>query len=194
MLRSPFEFTVPQSSNPDREYTCAPVFYDGYDYTVSWIADNGVTAKVGYPTIVVEGNLERRAWVCTTLDPALQCSWLASAGFGIAQAPLDKRKVGKVQMHLVDSGFPNAMLALGQVMTWAAENKGYLPHDWVNIPNPEAAFIGAASRHRTLSEIQRTEGLAAKDRVDDESGLLHKSHELFNVLAQLELILRGKIV
>jgi len=106
---------------------------------------------------------------------------------------LETRKNDKNQMELVDTGFPNALLMLGEVMTWAAKNKGYQPHDWANIPNPEESFIGAATRHRLKSEVQKNNGVPASERTDEESGLLHKTHELFNVLAQLELILRGKI-
>jgi hypothetical protein len=101
------------------------------------------------------------------------------------QAPLDKRKVGKNQMNLVDSGFPNAFQALGAVMTWAAENKGYLVDDWKNIKEPSIAFSGAAARHRN----DRLRGI----KTDKESNMLHLAHEAFNVLALLELTLTGVI-
>jgi hypothetical protein len=102
------------------------------------------------------------------------------------QTPLDQRKIGKNQMNLVDTGFPNALNALGQVMTWAAENKGYLPDDWKHIKDPKIAFIGAAARHRNA----RLRGVDC----DEESNLLHLAHEAFNVLAHLELILTGVII
>ena len=98
---------------------------------------------------------------------------------------LETRKNGKNQMELVDTGFPNALMAIGEVMTWAAENKGYLANDWKGIPNPSMSLLGAASRHRN----KRLKG----EEFDDESGLLHLAHEAFNVLAQLELLLIGKL-
>lgn len=98
---------------------------------------------------------------------------------------LQGRKKGKNQMELVETGFPNALLMLGEVMTWAAENKGYEPNDWKNLPTPKMSLLGAASRHR----VKR---LAGQDN-DDESGLSHLSHEAFNVMAQLELLLMGKL-
>lgn len=98
---------------------------------------------------------------------------------------LETRKNGKNQMELVDTGFPNALMALGEVMTWAAENKGYLANDWKDIPNPSMSLLGAASRHRN----KRLKG----EEFDDESGLPHLAHETFNVLAQLELLLIGKL-
>lgn len=106
---------------------------------------------------------------------------------------LDKRKDGKVLMHLLDQGFPNAMLELAKVLTWAGEHKGYLPHDWQNVPDPENTFQGAAGRHRVKSLIQKSQGLSASERVDEESGLVHKVHEAFNIMAELELILTKKI-
>lgn len=98
---------------------------------------------------------------------------------------LETRKNNKNQMELVDTGFPNALLMLGEVMTWAAKNKGYLPNDWKEIPNPQMSLLGAASRHRN----KRLKG----EEFDDESGLPHLAHEAFNVMAQLELLIMGKL-
>lgn len=98
---------------------------------------------------------------------------------------LETRKNDKNQMELVDTGFPNALMVLGEVMTWAAKNKGYLPNDWKDIPNPSMSLLGAASRHRN----KRLKG----EEFDDESGLPHLAHEAFNVLAQLELLMMGKL-
>lgn len=98
---------------------------------------------------------------------------------------LESRKNDKNQMELVDTGFPNALMVLGEVMTWAAKNKGYLPNDWKDIPNPSMSLLGAASRHRN----KRLKG----EEFDDESGLPHLAHEAFNVLAQLELLMMGKL-
>lgn len=98
---------------------------------------------------------------------------------------LETRKNDKNQMELVDTGFPNALLMLGEVMTWAAKNKGYLANDWKDIPNPQMSLLGAASRHRN----KRLKG----EEFDDESGLPHLAHEAFNVMAQLELLIMGKL-
>lgn len=100
-------------------------------------------------------------------------------------SPLETRKNDKNQMELVDTGFPNALMVLGEVMTWAAKNKGYLANDWKDIPNPSMSLLGAASRHRN----KRLRG----EEFDDESGLPHLAHEAFNVLAQLELLMMGKL-
>lgn len=113
---------------------------------------------------------------------------------GVYRPKLEDRKVGKVRVELVDDGFPLALREIAKVMTWAQTAKGYKDHDWLNLPNPEQALSAAASRHRTDNIIQRQVGKsAAIECTDHESKLLHKAHEAFGVLAQLELILRGGI-
>lgn len=117
-----------------------------------------------------------------------------SEPLGVYRPNLEDRKVGKVRVELVDDGFPLALREIAKVMTWAQTAKGYKDHDWMNLPNPEQALSGAASRHRTDAIIQRyVDKAEAMQCTDHESKLLHKAHEAFGVLAQLELILRGVI-
>ena len=118
---------------------------------------------------------------------------LSMSQSSIARPILAERKVGKVQMDLFDSGFPNAITEVAKVMTWAAEHKGYKPHDWKGLPNAETEFSAAASRHRVKGFIQKAEGIAAIDRTDEESNIVHLAHTAFNILAELELVLTGKI-
>lgn len=114
------------------------------------------------------------------------------AELGVFRPELETRKVGKVRVELVDDGFPLALREVAKVMTWAQTAKGYKDHDWQNLPNAEIALAAAASRHRTDHITQRVVGkLAIGQCVDNESSLLHKAHEAFGVLAQLELMLRG---
>lgn len=114
---------------------------------------------------------------------------------GVYRPELETRKIGKIRVELVDDGFPLALREVANVMTWAQTAKGYKDHDWQNLPNAEIALAAAASRHRTDHIKQRVvEGFDIDECVDVESGLLHKAHEAFGVLAQLELMLRGKFV
>lgn len=112
---------------------------------------------------------------------------------GVFRPELTDRKVGKVRVELVDDGFPLALREIAKVMTWAQTAKGYKDHDWQNLPNAEQALAAAASRHRTDHIKQRiVDGENITECVDGESKLLHKAHEAFGVLAQLELMLRGE--
>lgn len=106
---------------------------------------------------------------------------------------LEERKVGKVKMQLFDEGFPNAILEIAKVMGWAEENKGYKPNDFKNLPNAETEFSAAASRHRVKGFIQKAQGVPAIERTDEESNIVHLAHTAFNVLAELELVLTGRI-
>lgn len=115
------------------------------------------------------------------------------ATLGVYRPDLNTRKVGKIRVELVDDGFPLALQEIARVMTWAQEAKGYKDHDWQNLPKAEQQLAAAASRHRQQHIIQRyVEGLAATECTDHESKIVHKAHEAFGVLAQLELLLRGK--
>lgn len=98
---------------------------------------------------------------------------------------LEKRKNGKIKTELLETGFPNAMMALAEVMTWAADYKGYQPNDWKDIPDAKNSLLAAACRHR-LKRLKC-------EHCDDESGLPHLYHEAFNVMAQLELLIMGKL-
>lgn len=114
---------------------------------------------------------------------------------GMYRPELGTRKLGKVRVELVDDGFPLALREVAKVMTWAQTAKGYKDHDWQNLDNPEIALAAAASRHRSDYIMQRVvDGLPALECVDPESNLVHKAHEAFGVLSQLELLLRGKFV
>lgn len=111
----------------------------------------------------------------------------------IARPVLEERKVGKVKMQLFDEGFPNAIMEIAKVMTWAETAKGYQPNDFKNLPNAETEFSAAASRHRVKGFIQKAQGMPAIERTDEESNIVHLAHTAFNILAELELVLTGVI-
>lgn len=148
-----------------------------------------------YERATVEEFLSNGTWVVFGVENKEQWSTSVSnqgpAALGIYRPNLETRKIGKVRVELLDDGFPLALREIAKVMTWAQDAKGYKDHDWQNLPNAEVALAAAASRHRTDHIKQRVvEGLPIKQCVDSESNLLHKAHEAFGVLAQLELMLR----
>lgn len=120
---------------------------------------------------------------------------LGGEELGTYRPDLDKRKVGKTRVELVDDGFPLALREIAKVMTWAQTAKGYKDHDWQNLPDAQVQLAAAASRHRTDQITQHVVyGVPLLECTDPESKLVHKAHEAFGVLAQLELMLREKLV
>lgn len=112
---------------------------------------------------------------------------------GTYRPVLEDRKVGKVRVELVDDGFPLALREIAKVMTWAQTEKGYKDHDWQNLPDAQVQLAAAASRHRTDQIMMHRVGRKPLlECVDPESKLVHKAHEAFGVLAQLELMLRER--
>ena len=126
-----------------------------------------------------------------------EAGWSASrfelAEADIAKPILEERKIGKIKMQLFDEGFPNAVMEIAKVMGWAEQNKGYKPNDFKNLPNADVEFSAAASRHKLKGLIQKDAGLPPLERVDEESGIVHLAHAAFNILAELELVLTGRI-
>lgn len=114
---------------------------------------------------------------------AAEAPCTTAADLGMYRPELESRKVGKVQIDLVDTGFPLATWELAKLMTWAADAKGYKRNDWKNLEGWEEKFPAAASRHRIMPLLGQ--------KFDPESGLHHKVHELFNVFAELELELKS---
>lgn len=112
---------------------------------------------------------------------------------GVYRPNLEDRKVGKVPMHMVTDGFPHALQHVAEIMGWAADTKGYKLHDWKNLPNADIELPSAADRHGNDNSKQKSTGLSALERVDHESSKLHIGHKVFNLLAELELVLTGKI-
>lgn len=148
-------------------------------------ADSGLSLPEGIDKNIYDKYRESFGKIQDQKDPEI---------LGVFRPNLEDRKVGKVRVELVDHGFPLALREIAKVMTWAQTAKGYKDHDWQNLPNPEQGLGGATSRHCSDNIIQRmVDGKPAIECTDHESNILHKAHEAFGVLAQLELILRGVI-
>ncbi len=94
--------------------------------------------------------------------------------------PGAKLDEGKVRVSLMMSGFPRALMEVAKVATFGA-NK-YCDDGWMSVVEGEKRYADAGLRHFLKA--------AAGEELDQDSGLLHLSHEAWNVLARLELYLR----
>lgn len=161
------------------------VKYMPEEFKPYWIAD-------GY---VLVDALNEKGWGCEEGRWELVEKEIEAPALGVYRPVLEERKVGKVRVELVDDGFPLALREIARVMTWAQTAKGYKDHDWQNLPDAQVQLAAAASRHRSDQIIQHlVAGLPLAECVDPESNIVHKAHEAFGVLAQLELMLREKSV
>lgn len=97
-----------------------------------------------------------------------------------AHAPGAKLDAGKYLPWLCISGFANALAAVADVTTKGARK--YTPNGWISVPDGQERYMEAFGRH-TLS-------LARGERIDADTGCLHKAQMAWNILASLELELR----
>ena len=94
-----------------------------------------------------------------------------------------KLDAGKNQLGLVMCGFPQALLAIGQVATFGAAK--YAAHGWRTVPDGQTRYTDAMYRH-LLAEH-------AGESTDPETRLLHAAHAAWNALARLELLLQEPV-
>ncbi len=89
---------------------------------------------------------------------------------------------GKPRMALLFDGCPNALAAVGDVLTFGAQK--YAAHSWQTVPEGQERYKSALIRH--LLAVGNGEEL------DSESGLHHLAHAACNALFILELELRKR--
>jgi hypothetical protein len=94
--------------------------------------------------------------------------------------PGAKLDAGKYRPALVLGGFARALADVSRVGSFGAIK--YTENGWVDVPNGEARYADAQLRHFLKSQ--------AGEDIDPETGLLHASHEAWNALAKLDLVLR----
>lgn len=88
----------------------------------------------------------------------------------------------KPRMDLLVSGCPNALEAVGTVLTFGASK--YAAHSWQTVPNGDERYLAALIRHLTA--------IGKGEQADPESGLSHLAHVACNALFILELECRKK--
>jgi hypothetical protein len=91
-----------------------------------------------------------------------------------------KLDAGKLMADLVIGDFSNALTAVAEVGTFGAMK--YTPKGWETVPNGAQRYADAGIRHY----LKRKSG----ELIDPDSGLLHKAHEAWNHLAELELMIK----
>jgi len=92
-----------------------------------------------------------------------------------------KLDAGKMLPWLCISGFSHALCAVADVTTKGARK--YTPNGWATVPDGSARYMEAFARH--------TLALGRGEELDVDTGCLHKAQMIWNLLASLELDLRG---
>lgn len=91
-----------------------------------------------------------------------------------------KADAGKTKPDLIEEGFPLALRGLQATTDYGSEK--YEEHSWRKVDDAFNRYKRAGARHRQERILSRD--FMSKD---DESGLPHVYHELFNLMAQIEL-------
>ena len=87
---------------------------------------------------------------------------------------------GKIDFELIERGFARALMDVPGVGTYGCVK--YTRDGWMNVPDAIRRCKSAAARHRNAHD--------RGELYDAKSCSLHKAHEAWNALAQLELIKR----
>lgn len=93
-----------------------------------------------------------------------------------------KHDQGKPMAGLMLQDFARALEAVATVTTFGAQK--YSPSGWLAVPEAERRYTDALCRHLLAS--------LRGEATDSESGLPHLAHAAWNVLAVLELQMRGR--
>ena len=88
---------------------------------------------------------------------------------------------GKSRSWLMLAGFSSALAEVSHVTTVGAQK--YTPDGWMTVPNGSDRYMDAFARHMLL--------LGGGTDTDADTGCLHKAQMIWNLLASLELDLRG---
>lgn len=98
-----------------------------------------------------------------------------------AHSPGAKLDYGKPMIDDILAGFPGALWCVAEIGTFGAEK--YTLNGWQSVANGISRYRNAAGRHRLKLQMGEIN--------DKDSGLPHRYHEAWNVLAALELELRA---
>lgn len=95
--------------------------------------------------------------------------------------PGAKLDAGKTRVWLCIGGFANALSEVARVTTIGA--KKYTPNGWACVVDGSDRYMDAAGRHLMA--------LGSGELIDADTGCSHKAQAAWNLLASLELDVRG---
>lgn len=101
---------------------------------------------------------------------------------------LFKADAGKPMPDLLTLGMQRALRLVQATMEYGAQK--YEEHSWRDVPNAEARYFRACARHnqeRMMCMNGQGNARPILEGADSESGLPHIAHEVFNLLALMEL-------
>ena len=97
-----------------------------------------------------------------------------------------KADAGKTQPDLLQIGMQRAFRIVQATTDYGAQK--YEAHSWRNVPNAKERYLKAAERHRQDRLLAQTDtNFNCLANLDIESGLPHIAHEVFCLLAIMEL-------
>lgn len=101
---------------------------------------------------------------------------------------LYKADAGKPMPDLLFVGMARALRLVQATMEYGAQK--YEAHSWRNVDNAEERYFRAAERHhqeRMMLSTGEDKFFPVLEGGDAESGIPHIAHEIFNLLALMEL-------
>ena len=99
-----------------------------------------------------------------------------------------KADAGKAQPDLLEMGFARALRLVQATLEYGALK--YEAHSWREVPDGMKRYNRAGRRHRQERDLvaqPEQEFYAVLEACDEESGLPHIAHEIFNLLCMIEL-------
>lgn len=102
-----------------------------------------------------------------------------------------KADAGKAAPDLLELGFPRALRLVQATLEYGAVK--YEAHSWRNVPDAMKRYNRAGRRHRQERDMvadPQQDFYAVLEACDEESGLPHIAHEIFNLLCMIELDLQ----
>lgn len=126
--------------------------------------------------------------ICERPYSGIRCPHCSPPPEDVAAAMSQRYKAdaGKTRPALISIGFQRALRIVQATTDYGALK--YEAHSWRNVPGAKGRYLEAAERHRQDRLLEQTdERFNCLSTLDRESGLPHIAHEIFCLLAIMEL-------